>query len=195
MPNTNFLDIQTQYENIGAFNLTSRINSLQSALSAPSSSTSASTIENAFSPIADYYNKLTTINTNLQTYISSSSNNIASLSASEERYSNRIHPEEAVLARETSRGLLPELRVRSLPYLLAISVFMASLTIFLIFQMFGFSGQVNLPPSITAWLSSPASPIPFYMNPMVLGGFSIILMVALVIFIVLYFNAKNSNKK
>ena len=193
MPNPNFLNIQTNYENIGAFNLSANIILLQAALSASSPSTS--TIENAFSPIANYYNNLTIINTDLQTYISTSSNNIANLSASEERYSNRIHPEEAVLARETSRGLLPELRVRSLPYLLAISVFMASLTIFLIFQMFGFSGQVNLPPSITAWLSSPASPIPFYMNPMVLGGFSIILVVALVIFIVLYLNAKNSNKK
>jgi hypothetical protein len=192
-PRLNFLEIQIEYENIAAINLTVKLNALQAALSAPVSSTSATTIEGAFTPIAEYYNKLTSLNTKLQKYISQTSNDIADLSASDERYSNRIHPEEAVLARELSRGLLPELRVRSIPYLLAISVFMASLTIFLIFQMFGFSGQVNLPPSISAWLSSPASSIPFYMNPMILGGISIILLVALVIFIILYLNSKNSN--
>jgi hypothetical protein len=90
--------------------------------------------------------------------------------------------------------LLPELRVRSLPYLLAMSVFMASLTIFLIFQIFGFSGQVNIPSSITGVFSSPASPIPFYSNPLFLGGAVILLLVAVVIFAVLYFKAKNANK-
>jgi len=193
LPPPNFLQIQTDYENIGAFDLSSAIIPLQAALSAATPDTNA--IQTAFSPIAQYYNNLTSLNTRLQNYISQTSNKIADLSASEERYSNRIHPEEAVFARESSRGLLPELRVRSLPYLLAISVFMASLTILLIFQMFGFSGQVNLPPSISAWLSSPASSIPFYMNPMILGGISIILFVALIIFIMLYLNSKNSNNK
>jgi uncharacterized BrkB/YihY/UPF0761 family membrane protein len=72
---------------------------------------------------------------------------------------------------------------------------MALLSIFLIFQTLGFSGQINLPPSLSAWLSSPASPIPFYKNPMVLGGVSILLLVTLVIFIVLYYRAKNTNSK
>jgi hypothetical protein len=61
--------------------------------------------------------------------------------------------------------------------------------------MLGFSGQVNLPLSITAWLSSPASPIPFYKNPLILGGISIVLLISLVIFAVLYFKAKNTNNK
>jgi hypothetical protein len=193
MPNPGFLDTQTQYENLEIFDLTSSINSLKSALLA--SEPSETTINTAFSPIADYYTKLTTINKSLQNYIANASNTIVDSSPSKERYSNKIRPEESVLAREPTRGLMPELRVKTLPYLLAISVFMASLTIFLIFQMFGFSGQINLPISITSFLSSPASPIPFYMNPLFLGGFIVILLVAVIIFAVLYFNSKNTNNE
>ena len=193
MPNPSFLETQTLYENIGAFDLTASINSLESALLASQPSQTA--INSAFTPIAEYYTKLTTINTNLKNYIANASNTIVSSTASKERYSNKIHPEESVLARESSRGLLPELRMKTIPYLLAISVFMASLSIFLIFQMFGFSGQVNLPISITNWLSSPASPVPFYMNPLFLGGTIIILLVAVIIFAVLYFKSKNTNNK
>jgi len=193
MSNPNFLETQTQYENIGAFDLNSSMNSLETALNATTPNETA--INNAFTPIANYYTQLITINTNLQRYISNASNNIVDSSLSKERYLNKIHPEESVLPREPSRGLLPELRVKTLPYLLAISVFMASFTIFLIFQMFGFSGQVNLPIAITSWLSSPASPVPFYMNPLFLGGCILILIVAVIIFATLFFNSKNTNNK
>ena len=151
-------------------------------------------IDTASLPIINYYNDLLTINTNLQTYLTKASENIVDLETSEERYKNKIYPEESVLPRESTYGIIPELRIQSVPYLLAISVFMASLSIFLIFQMFGFSGQVNLPPSITAWLSSPASTVPFYMNPMILGGVIILLLVTVIIFIGLYIKSKNSNK-
>jgi hypothetical protein len=193
---TNFLVIQAQYENIQAIDLDAAITSLQTALNnydtnpTPANQTA---IETAFTPIAEHYTRLTTINDNLKEYVSDSSKNIAESSSSEERYSNRVHPEESMLSREITRGIMPELRMRSLPYLLGISVFMASLTIFLIFQMFGFSGQLNLPPSISAWLTSPASPIPFYMNPMFLGGVIIILVVALIIFMISYFKSRNTN--
>lgn len=193
MPNVSLLETQTLHENIAAFNLTTSINSLEAALiKTPRNETEINT---AFTPIAEYYTQLTTINTNLQDYIKNASNKIINSSASKERYSNKIHPEESVMPREPTSNLLPELRVKTLPYLLAISVFMASFSIFLIFQMFGFSGQVNLPLSITNWLSSPASPLPFYMNPLFLGGFIIILLVAVIILGVLYFKSKNTNNK
>jgi len=198
MAKASFLQIQQDYENIVATDLdiSSKYDILTSALIAKANGTSgATTIQDAYSPIVAYYNTLTRVNGELQDYVSTASTSIASLSESGDRYTNRTHPEESVLPREPTRGLMPELRVRTLPYLLAVSVFMASLTIFLIFQMFGFSGQVNLPPSISAWLSSPASSVPFYMNPMVLGGISIILIVALIIFATLYFKSRNTNNK
>lgn len=198
MPNSNLLDAQIQYENIGNFNLDAAIASLNSALNGYSrnqSSMNEGSIDTAFSQIADHYSRLTDINSKLQKYINKASSDISNINLSEERYINRIHPEESVLARESTYGLIPELKTRSIPYLLGVSVFMALLSIFLIFQTLGFSGQINLPPSLSAWLSSPASPIPFYKNPMVLGGVSILLLVTLVIFIVLYYRAKNTNSK
>jgi hypothetical protein len=152
-------------------------------------------VEAAFAPIADYYSKLINLNTTLQTYIDNAANNIVNFDstlASEERYENRIHPENTMMARES---MMPELRITTIPYLIAISVFMASLSIFLIFQLFGFSGQLNLPSSLISLFSSPASgSVPFYENPMIIGGVGIILVVTTIIFAVLYFRSKNTNR-
>ena len=155
-------------------------------------------LETAFAPIADYYAKLVSINESLRKYISKSAKDLADSDPrllNEERYSNRVYPEEAMMARETTRGLIPELRQSSLPYLISISVFMATLSIFLIFQMNGFSGQINIPPGVAAWFASPApDATPFYQNPMILGGIAIITLTGLVIFAILYFQAKNTNR-
>lgn len=159
---------------------------------------SANEVESAFAPIAEYYSKLVSINETLRKYISKTAKDLADSDPrliNEERYSNRVHPEEAVMPREASNGLIPELRQTSLPYLISISVFMATLSIFLIFQMNGFSGQINVPPSVAAWFASPApDATPFYQNPMVLGGITIIALTGVVIFATLYFQAKNTNR-
>ena len=193
VPST-FSDAQSRYEAIQGFNITTATQDLSSKLSQYITSTTPSNstqLESAFTTISEYYNEIERINKFLQSYLNEQAVNISNgTSLSEERYDNKVHPEEAVLSRESTYGLLPELRVRSLPYLLAMSVFMASLSIFLIFQIFGFSGQVNLPQSITGLFSSPASAIPFYSNPLFLGGVIILLLVAVVIFAVLYFKSK-----
>jgi hypothetical protein len=206
---TTFLDANTRYDAVKVINMNTLVSELRDSLILlkerqtrsgfqQSQITEAQNAVNTkFNAVANYFNEMSLINDFLKGYINKQSNNLAensSSSVSAERYKNRIHPEEAVLARESTYGLMPELRVRSLPYLLAISVFMASLTIFLIFQTFGFSGQVNLPSSITGWLSSPASPLPFYSNPLFLGGVVILLLVTVIIFAVLYFKSKNANK-
>jgi hypothetical protein len=191
----NLLEVQTNYENLGIYNLDSEFETLKSAAMTYVSNNNDVNKQNflsAFNAVKTHYKSLTTVTSDLQTYINKASKTFANSQLSEDRYLNKIHPEEAISSREVTRGIMPELRVRSIPYLLAISVFMASLTIFLIFQIFGFSGQINIPPSISAWLSSPASPIPFYMNPMFLGGISILLLIALIIFIGLYFKLKNT---
>jgi len=161
-------------------------------------SQNSSQVENAFAPIAEYYSKLVSINDSLRKYINKSAQNIGDSDPrliNEERYSNRVYPEEAVMPREASHGFFPELRQASLPYLISVSVFMATLSIFLIFQMNGFSGQINIPPSILAWFASPAAnAVPFYQNPMILSGIAIIALSGLVIFAILYFQAKNTNR-
>jgi hypothetical protein len=196
MHDANFLDTQTQYENLGTIDIDSSFRSLEIALSnyinEPSQETEVP-LQNAFNTINSHYTKITDINTKLQKYIAVSSKHIVETPTSKERYNNKVNPEESILARESTFGLLPELRIRSIPYILAISVFMASLTIFLIFQTIGFTGQVNLPPSIIAWFTSPASPVPYYNNPLVLSGVIILLIVVLIIFMSLYFKSKNTN--
>ena len=163
--------------------------------SAPDLATKRVAVESAFAPIADYYSKLTKLNTTLQDYIGKAANNIEdsdSKLASEERYTNRTHPENTMMARES---MMPELRIHTIPYLLAVSVFMASLAIFLIFQINGFSGQLNIPNSLINLFTFPASgSIPFYENPMFLAGIGIILAVTSIIFAVLYFRSKNTNR-
>jgi hypothetical protein len=159
---------------------------------------SSNEVETAFAPIADYYAKLVNINQSLRKYIGKAAKDLADSDPrliNEERYSNRVHPEEATMPREASYGLIPELKQTSLPYLISISVFMATLSIFLIFQMNGFSGQINIPPTVAALFASPApDAMPFYQNPMILGGITIIALTGLIIFAVLYFQAKNTNR-
>ena len=201
MPDSTFLDAQLTYESLGSLDLDSTIANLDAKLSTyGSAQTSANqlAVETAFVPIAEYYSKLVNINETLRKYIAKTAKDLADSDPrliNEERYSNRVHPEESMMPREASHGLIPELRQSSLPYLISISVFMATLSIFLIFQMNGFSGQINVPPSVAAWFASPApDAIPFYKNPMVLGGITIIALSGLVIFAVLYFQAKNTNR-
>lgn len=161
-------------------------------------SRNSSQVESAFAPIADYYSKLVSVNESLRKYIKKTATNIGDADPrliNEERYSNRVHPEESVMPREASHGFFPELRQTSLPYLISVSVFMATLSIFLIFQMNGFSGQINIPPSISAWFASPAAnAVPFYQNPMILSGIAIIALSGMAIFAILYFQAKNTNR-
>jgi hypothetical protein len=196
MPNSSFLEAQLAYESLGSIDLTSLITSLDNALSKYANNTGTKEqVESAFAPIAEYYSKVSDINKSLQSYINSAAKNIADSDPrliNEERYTNRAHPEYSIAAREASWGFFPELRVSSIPYLIAVSVFMASLSIFLIFQMFGFSGQVNIPSSL---LALPASSVPFYQNPMVIGGFIVLLIIACITFAVLYFKANEQLNK
>jgi hypothetical protein len=191
MPITSFAEALQLYDQLEIINTSSQITSLKETIR--SSTATESNKKSALLPINDTFLKYSELNHFLGNYIKRNTRTNEELSASEERYSNKIHPEESVAARESTMGLFPELRMRSIPYLLAISVFMSCFTIFLVFQMFGFSGQINLPLSFTEWLNSPGSPYPFYENPMILGGVIIILLVAVVVFAMLYFKSKKDN--
>jgi hypothetical protein len=157
---------------------------------------SSTALNDAFAPISQYYSDLLNIKHQLQNFIDSSSSKVIDLDSrleSEERYDNRVHPEESIKSRELMLGLFPELRPSSVPVLMAAGVFMSSIAILMIFQMMGFTGQINLPPALLAapgQLSSAVGSEPLYKNPLVLGGVSVVLAAGLIVFAVLYFKAK-----
>jgi hypothetical protein len=147
-------------------------------------------------PINDYYTKMKTISQKLRSYLKDTTVKISNSQdrlINEERYSNRVYPEESTAPRELMYGIFPKFRESSLAYIMTAGVFMALMTIFLIFHLLGLTGQLNVPPSISQ-LFSPATTVgPFYKNPMILGGMIAVLSSALVIFIILYFKAKKAN--
>lgn len=200
MPSSDFLEAQLAYENVSIIDTDTLITNLDTALITygknPDGPGLKEAVKTAFRPIATHYSQLEDVNKKLQKYINKAANSISDSGPrllSEERYTNKVHPEESVEARESSYSLIPELRITSLPYLISASVFMASLSIFLIFNMSGFTGQVNLPPIISQWISSPASQVPLYQNPIFLFALSAALLVLVIVFGFLYYKAKNSN--
>jgi hypothetical protein len=75
---------------------------------------------------------------------------------------------------------------------MALGTFMASVSILMIFQMFGFTSQINVPPAVIAfqtWLATPGQ-LPAYQNPMILGGVITVLSVAVVLLGVMYLRSK-----
>jgi hypothetical protein len=109
----------------------------------------------------------------------------------EERYDNRVRPENAVISREVFYGYLPTFRVTSLPYILTAGVVFSLLSIFVIFQMMGVTGQFNLPVSAAIFniIYPPAGTVrlPLYKHPVVLGGIIIILIAALISLGIMYY--------
>lgn len=187
---------------VNSANLDSKIAALDAAINTYHNTTTDGNkiaVQTAFTPIANYYTKLTSINTNLRTYLNTVSKKIASSQetlVNEERYDDRAHPEETTASREIMYGIFPKFRQTSLPYILTAGVFMSLLSIFIVFQLVGLTGQVNIPPTVLQFFTTPAgvANVPFYKNPMILGGLVTVLASALVIFIILYYKAKNTSK-
>ena len=183
-----FREIKANYDLLETFDIDGSIRMLDSAMNSYSQSQTPATLsglESAFAPISQYYSNISNINDRLQTFLDSASKDIVNAKSGEERYDNRVYPYESSKSREVMRGIVPELRLQTIPYLLAASVFMASVAIFMIFQMGGVTGQLNLPPALVAWWATPSA-VPFYMNHMILGGFVIILIIIVITLSVLY---------
>ena len=143
-----------------------------------------------------YYNRIRALNKRVRAYLQKSSKKISNAQdtlVNEERYDNRVRPEESTVSREVMYGVFPKFRESSLPYILSAGVFMALMTIFLVLQALGFNSQISLPQALIGFFVSPAGTVsvPFYKNPMVLGGLVAILGTALIIFIIMYFNKKS----
>jgi hypothetical protein len=154
-------------------------------------------IKSVFEPVADYYSKLVALNTSLHKYISKSAKHIADAEPrllSEERYSNRTHPEDSVMGREATGNFFKyDLKTSMLPYLIASSVFMASISIFLIFQMNGFSGQINLPPYLSQYIQYLIAPAHAPASSYMPGFIVLMVVISLVIAGILYMKRDNTN--
>jgi hypothetical protein len=160
-------------------------------------------LSGTFQPIGDYYTKLLTVKNRLNTFLEKASDKVVESKdpiLNEERYNNRANPEEAVKPRELVFGLFSELKPTSVPYLLAAGVFMASISLLMIFQMFGFTGQINIPPALSELpgkLSAAAASTssgPLYQNPMILSGLVILLGAGVIGLGILYYKAKQTSK-
>lgn len=190
-----FQQIKAQYDALEIVDITGQITMLDSAISTFStdqSDTNRQEVIAKFSPISQYYSQLTTLNKTLRTFLERASTDIVNTAPGEERYENRIHPEESTRSHEVMLGVFSDLKVQTMPYLLAAAVCMASISIFMIFQLGGLTGQINLPPALVSWWVTPSVGPPFYKNPMVLGGFMILLSMLCIVFAVLYFKNKKS---
>ena len=140
----------------------------------------------ATTSITTYYSTITEINTALQALMDRASTELTGPlpSANEERYVERIYPDSTTETRELFGGFFPTMHPNTLPFILSGGIFMAALAIFMIFETLGFRGNVIIPPALaTAGLG----PIPFYKNSLVLGGVSVVLLIATIIFAVRYF--------
>lgn len=161
-----------------------------------------SDLTSTFQPIGDYYTKLLSVKNRLNTFLEKASDRVVESKdpiLNEERYNNRANPEDAVKPRELVFGLFSELKPTSVPYLLASGVFMACISLLMIFQMFGFTGQINIPPALSELpgkLSAAAasSSVPFYQNPMILSGLVILLGAGVIGLGIMYYKAKQTSK-
>jgi hypothetical protein len=149
-------------------------------------SQTASTASTATSTITTYYSTITGINTDLQALMNKASTELVVPlpSANEERYVERIYPDSTTETRELFGGFFPTMHPNTLPFILSGGIFMAALAIFMIFETLGFRGNVIIPPALT---SAGLGPIPFYKNSLVLGGVSVVLLIATITFAVKYF--------
>jgi len=185
------------YEQLATIDITASLDTLSTEVdnySRDQSPCRLTALQTAMTPIQNYYTGLRTTNISLQKYLSGTANQVSDTFnglVNKERYDNRTHPEETTADREVMNGAFPKLRPGSVPYILTAGVFMMLLSIFIAFQIMGFTAQVNLPPAISAMISAPAqASLPFYKNPLILGGAVVVLITSTIIFAILYFKQK-----
>jgi hypothetical protein len=138
------------------------------------------------STITTYYNTLTVINSDLQALMNRASTDLSAPvpSANEERYVERVYPDSTTETRELFGGFFPTMHPNTLPFILSGGIFMAALAIFMIFETLGFRGNLIIPPALA---TVGLGPVPFYKNSLVLGGVSVVLLIATITFAVKYF--------
>jgi hypothetical protein len=147
-------------------------------------------VKTAFKPIAQYYANLTSIKNRLQTFLKESSQEVSDGQEQllhEERYMDSVYPERSMKARESSYGLLPELKTRTIPILVSVGAAMLAFAIVLSFQLMGVTGQVSLSPAyLQAYATFQATVMSITNNTAIVGGFAGICLVIAMYFAYLY---------
>jgi len=152
-------------------------------------------LSGAFRPISQYYSNLMSIKKRLSDFLECSADKIQDAnprSVNKERFFERANPQDSVMPRELVFGLFSQLRPSTIPFVMAAGVFMSCLALLIIFQMFGFTGEIHIPPALSGAGAAAAgtSSTPLYQNPMVLSGISIVLGAAVIILGVMYYRSK-----
>jgi hypothetical protein len=151
----------------------------------------ANTVNTFYMPIRDYYASLSQITGDFENILKDAGQSVQDgdlVLESEERYKQRAKPDEQTKARELMFGLFPTMKPATVPILLGVASFLALMSIFLIFMMFGV--QIGLPPAVSGLFVGTPGDLPFYKNPMVLGGGVALLMISTGVFAYLYFTKK-----
>lgn len=147
-------------------------------------------VEAAFAPIAQYYANLRSIKERLQTFLKDSSKEVADGQEHllhEERYMDSIYPERSMNARESSFGLLPELKTQTIPVLISVGAAMLAFAVVLSFQLIGVNGQLTLSPAYAQGYATAAATITSITNnTSIVGGFAGVCLVIALYFAYLY---------
>ena len=151
-------------------------------------------LSGAFRPISQYYSNLMSIKKRLSDFLECSADKIQHAkpySVNKERFFERANPQDSVMPRELVFGLFSHLRPSTIPFVMAAGVFMSCLALLIIFQMFGFTGEIHIPPALSGvGAAAGSSSTPLHQNPMVLSGISIVLGAAVIILGVMYYRSK-----
>ena len=151
-------------------------------------------LSGAFQPISQYYSNLMSIKKRLSDFLECSADRIQYAkphSVNKERFFERANPQDSVMPRELVFGLFSQLKPSTIPFIMAAGVFMSCLALLIIFQMFGFTGEIHIPPALSGVATAAGtSSTPIYQNPMVLSGISIILGAAVIILGIMYYRSK-----
>ena len=163
-----------------------RYDSLQPISEISNLVTAGLTSSNDQSTITTYYSTITGINTDLQALMNTASTELMAPipSANEQRYLEREYPDSTTATRELLDGVFPTMHPNTLPFILSGGIFMAALAIFMIFETLGFRGNVVVPPALTGMSTGP---VPFYKNSLVLGGLSVVLLIATITYATKYY--------
>lgn len=147
-------------------------------------------VKTAFEPIAQYYSNLRSIKERLEHFLKDSSEEVADGHEHllhEERYIDSVYPERSMKARETSYGIIPELKTQTIPVLISVGAAMLAFAIVLSFQLIGVNGQLNLSPAYAQGYATAAATVTSITNnTSIVGGFAGVCLVIAIYFAYLY---------
>ena len=196
-----YQELKNKYDMVQTIDIDEKLSDLDTAVSnymRNESGTNQRAIQNKFDPISTYYEGLTEVNEGLRKLLKDSGQSVADadmVSASQERYNERQHPDQAVKARELMGGLFQTLRPGTIPILLSVGVFMVAMSFFLLLQYLGVTASIGVPPAIAGLFVQTQGALPFWRSPMFLTFAVVGLLITTLVFAGLYYSISITKKK